>query len=39
MKLIRKGETLALRSWDEWRRIYNVAASRARDQLWGRLFH
>jgi very-short-patch-repair endonuclease len=30
----RKGETLTLRSSDEWRRIYNVAASRARDQLW-----
>jgi very-short-patch-repair endonuclease len=30
----RKGETLALRSSDEWRRAYNVAASRARDQLW-----
>ena len=29
-----KGGTLALRSSDEWRRIYNVAASRARDQLW-----
>src|SRR5256884_8405947 len=25
---------LAVRSSDEWRRIYNVAASRARDQLW-----
>jgi len=30
----RRGETLTLRSSDEWRRIYNVAASRARDQLW-----
>jgi very-short-patch-repair endonuclease len=30
----RKGEMLALRSSDEWRRVYNVAASRARDQLW-----
>jgi very-short-patch-repair endonuclease len=30
----RKGEMLVLRSSDEWRRIYNVAASRARDQLW-----
>lgn len=29
-----KGGALALRSSDEWRRIYNVAASRARDQLW-----
>ena len=28
------GETLALRSSDEWKRVYNVAASRARDQLW-----
>jgi len=25
---------LTLRSSDEWRRVYNVAASRARDQLW-----
>jgi very-short-patch-repair endonuclease len=30
----KRGETLALRSSDEWRRVYNVAASRARDQLW-----
>jgi len=30
----RKGEMLVMRSSDEWRRIYNVAASRARDQLW-----
>jgi very-short-patch-repair endonuclease len=30
----RKGEMLAVRSSDEWRRVYNVAASRARDQLW-----
>jgi very-short-patch-repair endonuclease len=30
----RRGETLTLRSSDEWRRVYNVAASRARDQLW-----
>jgi len=29
-----EGETLALRSSDEWKRVYNVAASRARDQLW-----
>src|SRR5262249_5131670 len=28
------GQTLALRSSDEWKRVYNVAASRARDQLW-----
>jgi len=28
------GEMLALRSSDEWKRVYNVAASRARDQLW-----
>src|SRR5262249_4389655 len=28
------GETLALRSSDEWKRVYNVAARRARDQLW-----
>jgi very-short-patch-repair endonuclease len=30
----RRGEMLPLRSSDEWRRVYNVAASRARDQLW-----
>jgi DNA polymerase III delta prime subunit len=30
----RKGEVLTLRSSDEWKRVYNVAASRARDQLW-----
>jgi len=30
----RKGEMLVMRSSDEWRRVYNVAASRARDQLW-----
>ncbi|PYO02883.1 MAG: hypothetical protein DMD91_03015 [Candidatus Rokuibacteriota bacterium] len=29
-----EGETLVLRSSDEWKRVYNVAASRARDQLW-----
>jgi len=28
------GETLAVRTSDEWKRVYNVAASRARDQLW-----
>jgi very-short-patch-repair endonuclease len=31
---VRKGEGLTLRSSDEWRRSYNVAASRAKDQLW-----
>jgi very-short-patch-repair endonuclease len=30
----RDGEVMTLRSSDEWKRVYNVAASRARDQLW-----
>jgi very-short-patch-repair endonuclease len=29
-----KGEVMTLRSSDEWKRVYNVATSRARDQLW-----
>jgi len=30
----RNGEVMTLRASDEWKRVYNVATSRARDQLW-----
>jgi hypothetical protein len=31
---VRNAEVMTLRGSDEWKRVYNVATSRARDQLW-----